>query len=117
MRELTRDFKNISKDLSKDLVNELKDAAAPVKGAAESKAMTRITNMTPRWSGMRIGVSKARGLVFMVPSARRSGGSPRSNLAGLLFGEAMDPAVQENQDRVIESIDDFLDRLSRDYRF
>lgn len=116
LRELSRAFKRISKDLSDDLVKELKAAGDDVKEDAESFALGRIRNMpqSPRWSGMRIGVARAQGLVYMVPLARsrRRPGGGRSNLGDLLMDRAMDPALEKNAAGVVRKVDDLLDRLA-----
>ena len=110
LKELTRDFKKISKDLSKEITKELKDAAEPVRTGAEQLALGQIRNMsaTPRWAAMRIGVSTAQGRVYMVPQARRAGGSGRTNLKGLLLDRAMDPALEQHADEVKDNINDVL---------
>ena len=114
LRETTRAFRRISKSLDSELVDGLKGAAEVVKTDAESFALGRIRNMpgSPRWAGMRIGVSRAQGVVFMVPSARGRGGRGRSNLANLLMERAMDPAVEKNAGKVIKGVDDLLGRLA-----
>ena len=115
LKELSRDFKRMSKELSDELVGELKDAAQVVVDEAEELALRRIRNMprSPRWAGMRIGVSRAQGLVYMVPAARRrSGGSGRKNLADLLLDEAMDPAAEKNAGKVVDRLDDMLGRIA-----
>lgn len=112
LRELTRAFKAISKDLDKEVVDGLKDAAEPVKRDAEALAMGRITNMTTHWSQMRIGVSRAKGLVFMVPLARRAGGRPRPNLSPLMLERAMDPAVNKNSAQIIHKVDAVIGHLA-----
>lgn len=121
LKQLSRDFKRISKDLSDELVDELKDAAEDVKDEAERLALTEIRNMprSPRWAGMRIGVSRAQGLVYMVPAARsrRKPNRSRKNLAILLLDEAMDPAVERNADKVTGKVDDLLGRLADRHGF
>jgi hypothetical protein len=111
LKELTRDFKKISKDLSKEVTRELKDAAEPVRTGAEQLALGQIRNMTPRWAAMRIGVSAAQGRVYMVPQARRAGGSGRANLKGLLLDRAMDPALEQHADEVKDNINDVLGHI------
>jgi hypothetical protein len=117
--ELQRDFRKMSKDLDKDLVKQLKEAADPVKVEAKSLALTEIRNMvySPRWAGMRIGVTGARDLVYMVPSAKGRGGRSRSNLSGLLFDKAMEPALERHEEDVIERIDQYLGNLGDEYGF
>ena len=119
LKELTRDFQKISKTLSKEITKELKDAAEPVRTGAEQKALSSIRNMsaTPRWAVMRIGVSRAQGSVYMVPQARRAGGSGRANLKGLLLDRAMDPALEENADKVKDNINDVLGHIFDDNGF
>lgn len=114
LKELSRDFKRMSKELSDELVGELKDAAQVVADDAEQLALTRIRNMprSPRWAGMRIGVSRAQGLVYVVPAARSKRRIKRPNLAALLLDEAMDPAVEKNASKVVDRLDDMLGRIA-----
>jgi hypothetical protein len=116
LKELQRDFRRISKKVDKGLSAELKQAAEPVKTEAQQLALGRIRGMprTPRWAGMRIGV--ATGRVYVVPSARRRGGSPRPNLGGLLL-EQMDAAVEAKQAEVLERMEDWLDHIGDGYGF
>jgi hypothetical protein len=117
LRELQRDFKRISKDLDRGLTKELKDAAEPVRTEASMLALSNITNIprTPRWAGMRIGVSR-RGSVYVVPSARRRGGSPRPNFGGLLL-EQMDRAVDNKEAEVLRNVESWLDKIGDNYGF
>lgn len=114
LKELTRDFKRISKELDKELVAELKEASEPVRKGAEELSLTRIRNMprSPDWATMRIGVSRAKGLVYVVPAHRRGRGSPRSNLSDLLL-EQMTTAVEQNEDEVVRRVDGMIERLGR----
>lgn len=117
LAELQRDFRKISKDLTKELRDELKEAAEPVREAAEQKALTGIRNMprSPHWAGMRVGVA-GRGMVYVVPRARRRGGSGRANLKGLLQ-EQMDAALDEKQREVLNGVERMLDRLAGHHGF
>lgn len=67
--------------------------------------------MTSRWSAMRVGIAPT--LVYVAPRARRSGGSPRPNLAPLLMERAMRPAVDEHSDEVVEKLEVALDGAIR----
>ena len=118
MKELTRDFKRISKDLDKRLVDELKEAADPVKSKAESLALSRIRNMprSPDWATMKVGVSRAQGLVDMVP-ASKGRGRGRANLSSMLMDRAMDPALESNQQQVVNRVDDLIGGLADRYGF
>jgi hypothetical protein len=118
LRALQRDFKRMSRDLDKDLTAELKDVAEPVRGAAEQLALGRISHMTQGWSIMRVGVSRARGSVYIAPKPRRSaGGTPRPNLARLLLERSMEPAVDQKEASVVTGLERMLDRLADRYGF
>ena len=119
LRELTRDFKRMSKDLDTEVTQELKRVAEPVRVTAERLAISRIRNMpgSPRWAGMKVGVASGRGVVWMRPSARRRGGSSRPNLGAMLLERSMDPALDQKQGEVVEGLDRMLGRLGGDYGF
>jgi hypothetical protein len=120
LAELQRDFRRMSKELVGDLRRELKDAAEPVKKLGESLALGEIRNMpsSPRWAGMRIGVS-GQAIVYMVPSARsrRRRGGARPNLAPLLLDRAMEPALERNSGQILARVDRMLGRLGGEYGF
>lgn len=117
LKELTRDFKRISKDLDKEVVDGLVEASDDVKRDAESLALGRIRNMTQHWSQMRIGVSRAQGMVYMVPLARGRGQIHRGNLKTLLLERSMDPALERNSDTVEKKLDAVLGKLAGDNGF
>ena len=114
LKELTRDFKKISKDLDKLVTNELQEAAKPVQEKADELALSRIRNMTSRWARMRIGVSRAQGVVFMVP-ASKGRSRKRPNLAPMLMDRAMWPAAEEEREEVVEALGEMIDRLGSKY--
>jgi len=118
LRELQRDFKRMDKELDRDLTRELKQAAEPVQRQATMLSLGRISHLgtTPRWAGMRVGVSRARGSVYIVPSARRAGGSPRPNLGALLLVQ-MEAAVDEKQEGVVQALEAMLDHLADRHGF
>lgn len=112
LRELQRDFKKISRSLSKELRAELIKAADPVKDRAEALALSEIRNMprSPDWAGMRVGVTAKS--VYMVPFRKRRRGTGRANLKGLLLDRAMDPALDEKQGEIVESVGQMIDNLA-----
>lgn len=120
LKELTRDFKRISKDLDKRLTGELEKVAKPVADDAEQRALTSIRNMpgSPDWAAFRIGVSRARGVVFMVP-ASRGRRRKRPNLSSLLLTRAMDPAAtaEENERLVHDGLSDLIDHITDKHGF
>ena len=121
LRELTRAFAKIDKDLSNEVRDELLDAVEPVKERAQQLALSRIRNMpqSPEWAEMRTGVSRARGVVFMVPASRsrRRPNRRRRNVGELLVERAMDPAVDEQTDEIVRGVEHVLDRLGRENGF
>jgi hypothetical protein len=88
----------------------LREAGGPVRDHAQSLAQSRIRNATPRWTRMKVGSTMST--VYVAPSARRAGGSPRPNYGGLLMRKAMIPAVDEKQDEVIAKFEDALDKIA-----
>lgn len=114
LKELHRDLLKMADQIDDDLRDGLREAADPVKEAAQSKALSEITNMppTPDWAEMRIGVTRAAATVYMVPAHRRSRGSGRSNLANLLMERAMDPALEEKAGEVEEGVGRIFDKLA-----
>lgn len=122
LKDLSRALSRIDKGVAKtELVEPLKAAGEDVKRDAESFALGRIRNMplSPRWAGMRIGVSQAQGVVFMVPQARsrRGRGTSRPNLSRLLLERAMDPAKEKNAANVERKVDELLGRLAGENGF
>lgn len=111
--ELIRSFRKISKSISKELRAELRKTAEPVKVTAQQLALGDIRNMprSPRWAGMRIGVT-AKG-VYLVPASRRGRGSGRANLKGLLLEQAMDPAVERESPAIMDGVGQMFDNLTR----
>jgi len=121
LKELTRAFKAMPDQVVEEFVWELEEAANPVKMEAQSLAVSEIRNMppTPFYADMRIGVAKSQGLVYMVPAWRSSKGAGRRrpNLADLLMDRAMDPAAEHNENKVIDKIEDMLDRIADSHGF
>ena len=71
---------------------------------------------SPRWAGMRIGVGRARGEVYMVPKAKRRGGRGRSNLSGLM-GPLMELAVENKATDIEDALGDLIDDLADSHGF
>lgn len=119
LTELLRAFRGISKDLDKKLTKTLKDAAEPAAAQAEDFALGHIRNMprSPRWAGMRIGVARRQGEVYMVPRARaRGGGRKRPNLNPLLLVE-MEAAVQMKAADIENALGRLVDDLADSHGF
>ena len=110
LRELNRAFKAMGKDVQKETREELRSLGEPVRAAAEQLSVARIRNIGDRWSTMRVGSTTK--LVYVAPKARPRGtGTPRPNLAPLLLGRAMEPAVEASEPAVMAGLEAMLDRL------
>lgn len=117
-RELLRAFARADKTLNRELRDALREAADPVRADAESLASSEIRNIGERWSRMRVGVTTRA--VYVAPRERGVGtraNAPRRrpNLAGLLMDEAMQPALDANQDGVVRQVEHVLDTVGRDW--
>lgn len=121
LRELTRTFRALSKELSNEVRDELLNAVEPVKERAEQFALARIRNVpqSPEYAEMRTGVSRARGVVFMVPAwrSKRRPNRRRPNFGDLLLDRAMDPALAEKEDDIVRGVERTLDHLAGEHGF
>lgn len=118
LRDLERAFRLVSKEETKLLRAGIKDAAQPVKLAAEGKAVASIRRMprSPQWAVMRLGY--ARNLVYMVPKQKGTHGRGprrRPNFAGLLLNRAMIPAAEQNRAAVMLAVQRVLDTVGRQW--
>jgi hypothetical protein len=111
LRELNRAFAECDKELKRELARELKAAGEPVRAAAQGFAASRIRNIGPSWSQMKVGATAKS--VYVAPKARRRGGSRRPNLGPLLLDRAMEPALDAKSDEVVKRLDGMLDRVGR----
>lgn len=116
LRELERAFRVADREEAKLLRATLKQTAAPVKRAAEGKAVSRIRNIGGRWSKMRIGF--AGQVVYLAPKERGRASRAnrqirRPNLKDLLLDRAMIPALAENESEVVRGIETMLNTVGR----
>ena len=120
LRELNRAFARLGKDANKQMRGELKKVAEPVASDAHQLAASRIRNIGPKWSEMRVGVTQR--LVYVVPKqrgrlSRRNPKLKRPNMAPLLMTRAMLPALHENEQRIVQRLENLLDRLADENGF
>lgn len=114
LRELDRAFKLADKAEQKELREALRDAGEPVRADAEQLARTNIPRIGPVWSEMRTGVTSK--VVYVAPKARARSGNPRRkrpNLAALLLGRSMEPALERNIGEVERRVGVALDTVGR----
>jgi hypothetical protein len=104
----------------------LRQAAEPVQRAAEQLAMSEIRNMSksPRWSRMRVGVT--RNLVYVAPrqkgtrgrgpqGLRRGQGFAQPPFSDILMDRAMQPALDQHIGEVEARLEELLDRAADDF--
>lgn len=117
MRELSAAFARAGKEAQKELRDELAKVAEPIRRDAEQNARAEIARIGPKWSAMRVGVT--RRVVYVAPKARGVGrgvgGRRRPNLAPLLMERAMRPALERNRFEVAEAADRALGRVGKDW--
>lgn len=111
LAELQRDLRAVARQAAKEVTDDLRDAAEPARAGSESEAVAEIRNIGGRWSRMRLGVTTRA--VYVAPTTRRSGGSPRANLGSLLL-QAMTVAVERElpaiEQRLEGALDGFISR-------
>lgn len=115
LADLNRALAKADKQVRVGVRKELRQAVEPVRRDAQSLAVSEIPTIGGAWSRMRVGVT--RDLVYVAPRQRgvKTGPRKRPNLAELLLGRAMVPALDRNADDVEERIDDMLGRVARDF--
>jgi hypothetical protein len=111
LRQLQRDFRRLSKDLTKEVREGLRKAADPVR--VEATALLEPVNAYSA-AGYKIRV-RQRG-VALEQSRRRTTGL-RPDYAKLQFARAMAPAIERKEEFVVKGLEDALDDLARGYGF
>jgi hypothetical protein len=105
--ELERAFLQLRKEVLAELKPMLKEIGEEVRSDAQARAGADISHIGTRWDRMRTGVT-LKG-VYVAPTSRRRGGSPRPNLAGLLWDKAMEPARDEHEESVLRRAELLVD--------
>ena len=110
---LIRAFSVADKILTRELKDALREAAEPVRSEAEILAVGRIPRIGISWSRMRVGVTAHS--VYIAPRQRgaRGGARRRPNLASLLLGRSMEPALEHNIGQVEDELEDMLATVGR----
>lgn len=113
LAELNRAFQAAGGTLVKEMRSTLREVVEPVRVTAEQLAVQTIPRIGVPWSRMRVGVTVSS--VYLAPRQRgvRSGPKRRPNLAGLLLGRAMEPALAVNEQRVVDGFETLLDHVGR----
>lgn len=98
-RELQAANKAAGREVKRQTDKALREAVEPIRADAEALARARISRIGESWSQMRIGVTSR--VVYLAPKqrSRASRANPRlrrPNLATLLMGRSMEPALERN---------------------
>lgn len=115
LRELQRAFKLADARLARELRTTLRQVAEPVRADAERLAVERIRRVGVPWSRMRVGVTASS--VYVAPRQRdtKIRTRRRPNLADLLLGRSMEPALEQNQTRVIAGLASMLGTVADEW--
>src|SRR4030095_16888663 len=104
---LIRAFGNADKALRDDMRDALQEAIAPVRSEAQRLAGTQISHLSPSrpWVRMRSGVYTSVAYIAPVERGAKGRGNERRRRPGFadkLLSEAMEPALEGNQDVVAD---------------
>lgn len=118
LTELSRAFAKTDRAARLGFRKVLREAAEPVRADAQTLALEKIRRMprSPKWAGMRIGVT--RNLVYVAPRQKGTHGRGprrRPNLADLLMTRAMDPALHAHETQIEQRVEHALDRLCDEF--
>lgn len=113
LADLQKAWAVADRETSKELREALREAAKPAATDAHALALHTIPRMTVPWSRMRVGVTRRS--VYVAPRQRetRVKRRKRPNLADLLAGRAMQPALNRNVSRVEDRVEDALASVGR----
>jgi hypothetical protein len=106
LRQFHRALKDYDEDLKRELEQELKDAADIVRTDARRRFSTIDVRSA---AGFRPRV-KGFGRVLVEQSRRRSTGQ-RPDFGSLQMRRALIPAVYDNRERVMDAVENMLDRI------
>ena len=118
--EFQRALARIDKTLARELKNEFRAAADPIRVQAEALALEKIRRMkrSPQWSKMRVGVTS--NLVYIAPRLHgvKSHRDPknRPNLVDLLLGRAMEPALAAGESHLIAAAERALEHVGIEWQ-
>lgn len=115
LRELNTALARADRDVRLGIRKELRAVAEPVRSTAELLAPTAVRKIETgdRWSLMRIGITRTS--VYVAPRERgvkRGNPAGRPNLAPMLAGGALEPALDRNAARVERELERMLDTVA-----
>ena len=122
LRDVQAAFADADKQLRLGIRGSLRQIAEPVRAGAEELAMSTISHMprSPRWSKMRIGVT--RDLVYVAPRQRgikgrydprrRGEGYAHPPFSDLVMLRAMEPALERHAAEVEHGFEEILEHVT-----
>jgi hypothetical protein len=111
LRELQSAFRNVNRDLSKELRSELRDAGRIV----QQEAIGLFSPIDARSAaGYKVRV-RARGVAVEQSLPRTTGQHP--SYGALQMRTALGPALESKEDAVVRQLEGMLDRLGRSNGF
>lgn len=115
LADLNRAFALADRKVRLEKNQQLRELAEPVRVDAENLAVATIPRIGLSWSRMRVGVTRTT--VYVAPKQRgsRHPGTRRPNLAGLLHGRAMVPALNANTPQIVGGVDRWLGEVGRSW--
>ena len=116
LRELNAALAKADRQTRLGVRGELLQVAQPVQQGAEQLAAANITRIGPRWSKMRIGIT--RSLVYVAPRQRGTRvrtSKSRPNFGTLLMDRAMQPALDAHTAEIEAGFERMLDTVADDF--
>jgi hypothetical protein len=121
---VSRSFARVSKAANSNLRNRLKEAAEPVREAAQEYGPGRIRNLKhgsgpsgANWGAVRIGVTQRA--VYIAPVERGRGTNEkrrRPNFKTLMLERAYEPAVADHRTEVVDRLGRIFDDIQHAWR-
>jgi hypothetical protein len=106
LKELQRDFRKMSKDLTKELRSELREVGDIVR----DDARRRFAGVDARSAAGYRTVVRARGVAVEQRLRRTTGAHPE--YGAMQMRQALSPAVDDKQDEVVDRLDEMLGKLA-----
>jgi hypothetical protein len=117
IRDVNAAFARTDRDIRLGWRAGMRQVAEPVRQDAERLAASEIRRMpaSPRWSRMRVGVTRT--MVYVAPRQKGTRGrgpvaGRRPNLAGLLMDRAMQPALERHEHDTTAAFERLLDTVA-----
>lgn len=116
---VTRSYARVGKAASRNLNKRLKEAAEPVREAAQELGPSRVRNLDfgDDWSRVRLGATKR--VVYIAPVERGRNKNPkrrRPNFKDLMLERAYEPALAMNRSEVVDRLGRIFDDIQEAWR-